>query len=179
MEGPQGDSSLGTGLYYAEHDYIGLGKRLLIWAVDFCVLAAGLGIKNLLSHSLPPGDASNMVLSLGLSVFAYVYLTVIKASRFRTLGYRLLGAKVVTFRGERPSMFRMTLRLGLWILFSYRDLIWIGIDQDRQSLRDRFARTCVIKENANSVGEAPIHLAYYQAFCYSLMLPTVCRSRSA
>ena len=178
MEGPGGDHSLGTGLYYAENDYIGLGKRLLIWAADSCVLAAALGITNLLWHSLPANDTLYKVLSLGFLVFAYFYLTVIKVSRIRTLGYRLLGAKVVTFRGERPSLFRMTLRLVLWVLFSFRDIIWVGIDQDRQSLRDRFAGTCVVKDDAISMGQAPIHLAYYQAFCYSLMLPTVCRPRS-
>ena len=175
MERPQGDSSLGVGLYYAEDDYIGLGKRLLILAVDSCVLALALWITDVLWNALPPNDTTHMVLSWGLAGFAYAYLTVIKASRIRTLGYRLLGAKVLTFRGERPSIFRMTLRLFLWVLFDAKDLVWVGIDQDRQSLRDRYTGTCVVKANAISIGEAPIHLAYYQAFTYSLMLPTVCR----
>ena len=179
MERPKGDSSLGAGLYYAEDEYIGLGKRLLILAVDFSVLALAMWITDVLWHSLPPHDITYIRLSWGLPVFAYAYLTVIKASRIRTLGYRLFGAQVLTFRGERPSVFRMTLRLFLWVLFNVHDVIWVGIDLDRQSLRDRFTRTCVVKVNAISIGEAPIHLAYYQAFCYSLMLPTVCRPRSA
>jgi len=76
----------------------------------------------------------------------------------------------------------MTLRLFLWVLGPINiiaDLIWVGIDQDRQSLRDRFASTCLVKANAVPIGEAPIHLSYYQAFGLSLMLPTVCRPNNA
>jgi len=180
MESPNRDSSLGTGVYYAEDDYIGLGKRLLILVVDACVLAIALWVADTLWYSLPPSDTTYTLLSWGLPASAYAYLTVVKASRIRTLGYRLIGAKVLTFRGERPSIFRMTLRLFLWLagpLNIVMDLIWVGIDEDRQSIRDRFAGTCVVKATAIPIGEAPIHLSYYQAFGLSLMLPTVCRPK--
>ena len=121
---------------------------------------------DVLWYSLPPNDTTHTVLSWGLAVFAYAYLTVMKASRIRALGYRLIGAKMLAFRGERPSILRMTLRLFLWVLFNVKDLIWAGIDRHQQSLRDRYAGTCVVKVNAIAVGEAPIHLAYYQAFTY-------------
>jgi len=115
MESPKSDSSLGTGVYYAEDDYIGLGKRLLILVVDACVIAIALWVADTLWYSLPPSDTTYTLLSWGLPVFAYVYLTVVKASTIRTLGYRLVGAKVLTFQGKRPSVFCMTLRLFLWL----------------------------------------------------------------
>ena len=48
MKSPTRDSSLGTGVYYLNEDCIGLGKRLLILAVDFCVLAFAFWITDLL-----------------------------------------------------------------------------------------------------------------------------------
>ena len=120
------------------------------------------------------------MLGLGLLLFAYLYLTVIKASRLRTVGYRIVGARIVTLKGERPSVFRMTLRLFLWVLGPLNviaDLIWLGVDRDRQSLRDHYTGTLVVKAAAQPIGEGPIHLAYVQAFALSLMLPTVTRPR--
>jgi uncharacterized RDD family membrane protein YckC len=182
MENPARDSSLGTGVYYLNEDYIGLGKRLLILAVDFCVIALGAWITDLLWHSLPPNETATMVLGWGFPVSVLVYLTAIKASDIRTLGYRLIGVKVVTFKGKRPSVLRMIFRLFIWLLGPLNivmDLIWVGIDQDRQALRDRFAGTCVVKVNASPIREAPIHLSLYNAFGLSLMLPTVCRPNRA
>ena len=37
-------------------------------------------------------------------VFIWVYLTAIKRSRFRTIGYRLTGIKIVTTSGGRPTL---------------------------------------------------------------------------
>jgi len=116
----------------------------------------------------------------GWLVFAYLYLTLLKASRVRTLGYKLTGSKIVNLRGQRPSIIWMTFRLALWIggPFSFLfDLFWSGIDDDRQTLRDRFAGTCVVNTNAEPIGESEIHLAYFTAGGFNLMYPKVMRSK--
>lgn len=180
MANPNGDSSLGV--YYATEDYIGIRRRILIVIVDFGLIAVIGWLAMVLWNTMPPNEIPYLILEWGFPVFAYAYLTVIKASKIRTLGYRLVGAKVLTFKGKRPSMFRMTFRLLLWVfgpINAIFDLIWVGIDQDRQSLRDRFAGTYVVRVNAQPIGKAPIHLFYYQAFGLSLMLPTVCRPKDA
>ncbi len=182
MANHTGDSSLGNGVYFKKEDYIGLWKRLLILTVDSCVIMVVMWATDTLWDLLPYDPVVFMVLEWGFPIFVLLYLTAIKASKIRTLGYRLVGAKVLNFKGERPSFFRMTLRLFLWVLGPINvviDFIWVGIDQDRQSLRDRFAGTCLVKANAIPIGEAPIHLSYYQAFGLSLMLPTVCRPKNA
>lgn len=168
------------GVYYETRDYIGLGRRLLILAIDLAVLGAGWLIVEIISAAGFVSDATYGMLGIGLLLFAYLYLTVVKASRLRTLGYRIVGARIVTIKGERPSIFRMSYRLMLWVvgpLNVIADLIWLGVDRDRQSLRDHFAGTYVIGATATSVGEGPVHLAYFQAFTLSLMLPTVTRPR--
>lgn len=77
-------------------------------------------------------------------------------------------------------MFRMTFRMLLWtfgplnLLF---DLLWSGIDDDQQTLRDRFAGTCVVRKRAKPIGTAEIHLIHYYAFGFALMFPRVMRPR--
>jgi len=174
------DNSLGTGVYFATGDYVGLGRRLVILVIDIAVLGAGVVALDVASSVWLFSEETYGMLNLGGLLLAYLYLTVIKASRLRTLGYRMVGARIVTLKGERPSVFRMTFRLFLWVfgpLNVVADLIWLGVDRDRQSLRDHFAGTFVVKASAAPIGEGPIHLAYVQAFALSLMLPTVTRPR--
>ena len=125
------DNSLGTGLYYAKGDYIGPGKRLLIWIIDLCVLGMALWIANVLWYSLPPTDSTDLPLSCRLVLFTYAYLTAVKASKLRTVGYRAVGAKVLTLKGERPSIWRMTFRLVLLLIVPMKLLGDLHLDRYR------------------------------------------------
>lgn len=76
----------------------------------------------------------------------------------------------------------MTFRMLLWAFGPFNllfDLLWSGIDDDRQTLRDRFAGTCVVKNRAEPIGTAEIHLTYYYAFGFALMYPRVMRRKRA
>jgi uncharacterized RDD family membrane protein YckC len=107
---------------------------------------------------------------------------VLKPSHWRTLGYRLTGVKIVTIRGERPSVLRMTFRALLWTFGPFNlllDLLWLGPDSEHQSLRDCYAGTYVVRVDSQPIGRAAVHVAYYNALGFSLMYPRVVRPHSA
>ena len=116
--------------------------------------------------------------ALGLVWF---YLAVLKPSKVRTVGYWLLGCRIVDLRGQKPSILRMRFRSILWVFGPFNllfDLIWCGIDDDRQSLRDRFVGTCVVRNRAVPIGNGEIHLAYFNAMGYALVFPRVVHPKS-
>jgi uncharacterized RDD family membrane protein YckC len=49
-------------------------------------------------------------------LFAFVYLVALKSSSIRTVGYRLVGVRIVNHKGERPSFLFMAIRLLSWML---------------------------------------------------------------
>ncbi|WP_298862434.1 RDD family protein [uncultured Gimesia sp.] len=173
------DTSLGEGVYYAPGDYIGIWRRIVILVVDLVVLYAIYYSSASLCIALTNDLTDTYFLYYYL--FVWAYLTILKASKLRTAGYWLANARIVNLRGKRPSVFRMTYRLLFWLVGPFVfifDLMWVATDDDRQTLRDRFAGTCVIKNNAESMGTAEIHMTYYSALGYNLMYPRVTRIKS-
>lgn len=166
------DTSLGVGVYFAPEDYVGILRRAVIVVVDLAVLVLLFFAVAVL------GGVLNGTLTLVYLFCVWAYLTVVKASRIRTVGYRLTGARILNLRGTRPSVFRMTFRLLLWLLGPFNlvvDLLWSGIDKDRQTLCDRYAGTCVAKARAEPIGTAEVHLACYCALGLALWYPRVAR----
>ena len=170
--------TLGEGVYYATAEYAGILRRLLGLVVDLGVIVLVGGVLLLVFAGNPPRAGEVEKPSLLTLAFAYIYLAVVKPSPLRSLGYWLTGTKVVTLRGQRPSILRMTFRLLLWVLGPFNvayDLIWMGISEDRQCLRDVYAGTYVIKAHAQPAGRGNIHLTRYFAFGYALVYPKVTR----
>ncbi len=181
------DHSLGDGVYYADGDYMGIGRRIVIICVDLTVIVLGGIALACVLATVFTGVSERAAMRAELYGWLFylalvaAYMTVIKASRIRTVGYRVAGTKIVDLRGRRPSIFRMLFRLSLWVLgpFSFVfDLIWAGIDTDRQTIRDRFAGTCVIRNGAEPVGRGEIHMAYFTAGGFSLFYPHVTHRES-
>jgi uncharacterized RDD family membrane protein YckC len=176
------DHSLGEGVYYTDDDYIGIVRRLVILCIDLTVIVlVGITLAGALIYVYPQVSAKTAARLVFFSwltygVLAVAYLTVVKASQLRTIGYRLTGTKIVDLRGKRPAAWRMVFRFSLWIFgpFSlFFDLIWAGADQDRQTIRDRFAGTCVVRHKAEPAGCGEIHLAYFTGGGYALVYPRV------
>jgi len=170
------DHSLGSGVYFASQDYVGYWPRLIILMVDLLVLliaSAAILTLGLLAIETNEG------LSLGFCLIGiWLYLVPLKRSRLGTLGYRLAGCRLVTLQGSRPSLLTLTARLAFWGFGPSNlasDLVWCGIDQEGQTIRDRFTGVCVVKRHAQPIGEAPIHMAYYTVMGYSIFLPRVMR----
>lgn len=179
MSAVQRDRSLGEGVYFAPADYVGLRRRLVIFVVDGAVLVGLMFVIAFLSLFVFEDYSED---SSGERLFwiwyscVWLYLTVIKASPIRTVGYWVTGTRILTLRGTRPSVFRMTYRLLLNFYSPFNlffDLMWVGVDQDRQSLTDRFAGTCVVRKHAEPVGRSEIHFAYYTALCFCYFYPRV------
>ena len=174
------DRSLGDGVYYRAEDYIGLGPRLLILLIDGIVLVAIL-FTLIVAWVVAGGEADR---TFGWTVVAsiWLYSVPLKRSRFRTLGYHLTGVKLVTLRGERPSLFMLTFRSLLWLLGPFNllfDLMWCSADDDRQTMRDRFSGMCLVRNDATPVGAGEIHLAYFTALTYTLAYQRVVHRQRA
>ncbi|PAY17167.1 hypothetical protein CKO51_22925 [Rhodopirellula sp. SM50] len=176
------DNSLGDGVYFAMDDYAGLVRRFAAIAVDALILFVGgvcLWITiGFVSFQFDPAFDPSGLFFIAWIGFYWMYLTLVKRSRFRTIGYRICGLKIVTTKGERPSLIRMTARMLMWILGPFNlflDLIWIGADSERQSLRDCYLGTYVVRFDADPIGVAPMHLTRYTAAGWNLAYPRVCR----
>ena len=174
------DRSLGDGVYYAAEDYVSLTQRLIILAIDIAVLF-GVLIVFVTVNNLLYGNTEQLSLPifwLCLLTF-WAYLTIMKSTT-GTVGYWSTGAKIVNLRGQPPSIWRMSFRLLLWVLGPFNlffDLGWCTVDNDRQTLRDRFAGTYVIKRDSVPTGTGEIHLSYYHAMGLTLMFPWVTRPK--
>ncbi len=148
---------------FDRRDYAGPVRRTAIVCIDgfavivLClVVLAGAGTVWLMRHprsNLPP-QAWWVALTS-----AYVYLTVLKRSRIRSLGYILTGVRIVDVEGRRPSLLQMTIRIlpVLPVPWSFLfDLGWMVDEPQRQTLRDKWAGTFVIRHKAKPVATAPI-----------------------
>ncbi len=85
------DSNIGV--YYKLSDYAGLWRRIIIFVTDTIVLYILLMIVSTMSENT---NDSYGYWYLGYIVFILNYLTLMKSSRFRTLGYRITKTKIVT-----------------------------------------------------------------------------------
>ena len=171
------DTSLGRGVYYASDDYIGIVRRIVVYAVDGFVLLCLLTLFVALAM-----DHLEEWIPLWCLLIVWGYVVVLKPSRLRTVGYRVVGCRIVNLKGERPSIFRMTMRSMLWIIGPFNlllDLGWCAADDDRQTLRDRYAGTCVIREGAVPLGTGEIHLTRFSALGYALAYPVVVHRHEA
>ncbi|TWU27984.1 RDD family protein [Novipirellula artificiosorum] len=180
------DHSLGNGVYYDINDYPGFLRRLAVFMIDSLVLVV-IGIllwMVIASFSIAnnaPYDPSGIFYLVWI-VAVWIYLVPLKRSRVRTIAYRLLSLKIVTTRGERPSLFTMTFRMLMWMFGPFNlviDLIWLGADTEQQSLRDCYVGTYVVRNTAEPIGEGPMHLTRYNAAGFSISYPRAGRQQSA
>ncbi|MEZ6115907.1 MAG: RDD family protein [Pirellulaceae bacterium] len=179
------ERSLGDGVYFDEQAYPGIVRRLLIWIVDCLVLLVIAFLVAVLAGILlvMSGEENPRVLAIiawmGVLLFSWIYLTQLKRSKWRTVGYRLLDVKMVNLQGNRPSLWAMHVRLLLilyWPFTPVISLLWIGADKDRQTLRDCYAGVYLIRSNAVPVGTGPLHLVWYFAFGHTFSYPRVQRN---
>lgn len=180
------DNSLGYGIYYSLDDYAGLFRRVAVILIDSAVLVIigvllWIPLIQIVSKAKPGFDPSG-IFFLVWFFSIWFYLTVLKRSRIRTVAYRILGLKIVTTKGGRPTLLTMTLRVLLWVFGPFNlllDLFWMGADSERQSIRDCYLGTYVVRNAAAPIGEAPIHLARYCGGGLAPMYPRVVRPEGA
>lgn len=175
------DDSLGEGVYYAPEDYVGIMWRLVILIIDAAVLILLYFALAYVFFTMG-SDWTETSWLVGYwctyVVMLWFYLAVLKPSKVRTVGYWLTRSQIVDLKGNQPSILRMTFRVVLWLFGPFNflyDLVWAGADEDKRTLRDCFAGTCVIRFRAVPIGTGTVRLAYYNALALTLMYPRVMR----
>lgn len=173
-------------VYFAREDYAGFWRRAIIACVDlvavllisFAVVIAAAAVWLALypeGPDLPPA----LLLLFPLTVF--VYLTIVKRSRIGSLGFLLTGVRIVDVEGKRPSLLRMTARF-FWLLplplGLLLDLGWLLEEPARQTLRDKWAGTFVVKRKARPIGWAPITFKRICLVGVQLIVPEIDTSRA-
>ena len=164
-------------VYYRAEDYLGVVRRLIIDVVDVSIAS----IVSLMVTLVVAGDSDTAEMRVLLTWLSWsavwvLYFVVLKGSRFRTLGYVLAGARIVNFRGERPSYLALLGRLAFGILGPVNfviDLCWVWSDPSHQALRDKFAHTYVVRNGAVPAGAARIVYPTYMTFGWTLMFAEV------
>jgi uncharacterized RDD family membrane protein YckC len=162
-------------VFYSDGDYLGVMRRLLIDGVDtFVAVVASYGLWRL-GASLAPQYSALIWLTALTGVFI-CYFVVLKGSRFRTLGYVLAGARIVSLSGERPSYTTLLGRLAFAIFgpLNYLfDLLWVSSDPRHQALRDKFAHTYVIRKSAVPAGSGHVVYGTYMVFGWTILCAEV------
>jgi uncharacterized RDD family membrane protein YckC len=153
-------------MVYLREEYVGAFRHLLIFAVDAFVLYLLLFLLALIASpfgELTSNDPARFVI-LPLLVVSWIYLAVLKPSRFRSLGYWIADAKIITIDGKPPSPWRMTMRL-LWAsmyFFPYltinffTDLLWTTMNHERQMLRELMAGTRLVRNRAKPIADGKV-----------------------
>lgn len=179
------DNSLGSGVYYRQDDYAGFTRRLAVSVIDGLVLLllafALLVVIPIVAIMFEYFDDPTGIVLIAWLAAVWVYMVPLKRSWLRTVAYQILRIKIVDLRGQRPGIFAMTFRMLMWMFGPFgilTDLIWLGADTEGQSLRDCFAQTYVVRNSAEPIGEAPMHLTRYCASGMTLAYPRVCRPKS-
>lgn len=150
------------GVFYAVHDYAGILRRLAIVVVDFVILVLAYFLMAVVAAFSDFVNQHMLVLYLAL---CYLYLVVLKTTRWGTVGYLVTGVRLVDLRGNQLRLWRATFRFLFFVFGPLNvlfDIIWLGGDPHRQSIRDKFAGTYVIRKRAAPAGQGAIrHMIYF------------------
>jgi len=165
------------GVYFRREDYLGVARRLLIDAVDLPVAVLLWWLAVTLTRPLFSDAEGPAFLLLCATCFGYFVL--LKRSRFRTLGYVVARARIVSLEGRPPAVMSLVSRL-LFALagplnFAF-DIVWLTGDRDRQALRDKFAGTYVVRRRASPAGSGPVVLRNYMFWGMSFVFREVKRA---
>ncbi|MFQ5599216.1 MAG: RDD family protein [Candidatus Krumholzibacteriia bacterium] len=152
--------------YYPVKSYGSAWARALALTIDLTV-ATVLGALAFAASGMVAPDSDKTIILAGslLSLlFCYVYFVELERSKPGTIGFRILGLRIVNLQGQQPSRLDMANRFVMaWLgpLNILVDLLWIPSDENRQALRDKFAGTYVIKRNAKPSGHGLVICATY------------------
>jgi len=151
------------GAYFERGDRAGFFRRLLILLIDGTVVAVAANAWAAGYALLFPESDQDSVVGAAFLVIGFAYLVVLESYSV-TLGFLLARVRIVTLKGKRPSILRMTLRLLLWVMGPIHpviDFLWLGGDDQGQTLRDKLVGTLVVRRKAEPAAQGPIRLKWY------------------
>lgn len=163
------------GVYYSPADSPGLLSRLLIDLVDLIAVIVIAIVFEMAWEAVVP-DGFGMAAALSLFALWWAYLVPLKRSRLGSLGFLLFRVKAVDLRGQRPTLWRMTLRLIVTLVFNTLiDLIYLTSDSGRQALRDKLSGVYVVRRSAAPAGWGRFVYGRCFFFMYTLIYREVAR----
>jgi uncharacterized RDD family membrane protein YckC len=157
-----------SGIYFRREDYASFWLRLLIDLIDGVTVLVFCGAAFLVLCLFLPGK---LVLLVCAGIL-FCYFVLLKRSSGGTLGYRVAGVRIVGLDGRSAGLFPLTLRLMFMVLGPVNyllDLAWLASDARRQTLRDKFARTYVVKKRAEPAGSGRLIYRYYLILGYNFL----------
>ena len=161
-----------TGVYFQRSDYAGFWRRLLIDSVDLIVIGFVCLTSIAVVWMLFPSPGL-ILASWGAAFFSYFVL--LKRSSFGTVGYRVVGVRIVGQDGGKPGISSLTLRMLFGVLgpLNWLDLVWLSGDTHRQALRDKLAGTYVVRKDARPAGTGKIVYRHYEILFYNFLFREV------
>jgi uncharacterized RDD family membrane protein YckC len=90
--------------------------------------------------------------------YLLIYLTVAWATTGRTWGARLMGVRVVSFRGRRLRFGAALVRAAFCVVFPI-GLFWCAVNRSNRSVQDVVLRTSVIHDWNNRPGATAVEMA--------------------
>jgi len=165
-----------TGVYYRREDYASFWRRMAVDAIDFVVAGALAFLLMTGLWAVFPSLSAADGFMVGAAAAGFGYFVVLKRSRFRTLGYRLCGVRIVGLDGRTPGWGSLMYRVAFALLGPLNwvvDLLWLSGDVHRQSLRDKHAHTYVIKASAEPAGTGKVGFHYYEICGYNFLFREV------
>ncbi len=165
------------GVVYSPHDYASFSLRLIIVIIDITAIVI---LTVLLSSffSILRLEFNNFFILGAYFLLPICYMTTVKTSRLRTLGYRVAGVKIVNLQGSKPRFSTMLFRFLITLVGPFQlplNILWICNDTNKQSLRDKLAGTYVVKNNAAIIGQGEIIARDYFILGFCLLFREVDR----
>jgi len=145
-----------TGVIFKDVDYAGFLKRIIIMAVDLPIIYLFYLVCYYIDdYFYRYHDFESDIVSIYTpTTLAFLYLTVLKASKLGTLGQKVTNTKILTIKGKRPNIFLMAYRLLFWIVGPFNflfDIGWITLNKEKRTLRDSICNTIVVRKDAEPV----------------------------
>ncbi len=168
---------MAEGLYFRREDYAGFWLRFWVDLIDVsivCCICIALAIA--LWVTLPTMLNLEYAILSGCAIVVFSYFVALKRTRTGTPGYIVGGVRIIGLNGELPGWYPLILRLLFALLGPMNpvvDSVWISNDRHRQALRDKFARTYVIKKNAQPIGTGKIVYRHYDVFAWNFIFREV------
>ncbi len=145
-----------TGVIFKDSDYASFFIRAIIIFIDIVFLILLLIPSVFLDDFLYQGYYVDdyVVTKYVFSIVPLFYLTVLKSSKFGTLGQKITKTKILHINGKRPSVFVMIYRLFFWgfgPLNFIADFAWMTLNKEKRTVRDSLSNTIVVKKEAKPI----------------------------
>jgi tetratricopeptide (TPR) repeat protein/DNA-directed RNA polymerase subunit RPC12/RpoP len=128
--------------WYNRDDYGGYWRRHFAIGIDLTILTILFNITSLFLSNLS---------AIFYFLIILIYFLGTKGYRGQTLGYQILGIKIISVDGKRVTLLQILIRL-ISSIFSELALglgyIWLVFDKNRQTWHDKIAGTYVIRTKA-------------------------------